>query len=347
MPGLSGFDWDQTSSSIAVFLGMAAGFVLLGVAALLFGRWDARAILGIVLLSAAIAEVVAIAAFQAGEGVGPPIGDLISTRVWDSRAFGPFFNSNYLGFFAAQAGLLAAGWAIVAGRGLRLVLIASVVLSVAGLLATFSRGGLIGAAVGGTVLIAGYNRRWAVIAVVALAVASLTLYPLFIGARVDLTFGDTSLRAYADETQSEQWRLDAILAGLAMFASQPVFGVGFGAYHFLSPRYVGASPVTYAHDWYVNVLAEQGLVGTIAFAAFVIWLVVAVWRSRHPLRVTALALLAAYAAGSLSIDSLPALDISLIAWLTVAAVLAPRFLPAHEPEPASTRSRGAVMRGTT
>jgi len=109
-----------------------------------------------------------------------------------------------------------------------------------------------------------------------------------------------------------------------------VFGVGYGAFHFLSPRFVGGSPVTYAHDWYVNVLAEQGVIGTIAFGAIVAWLVLAISRSDHPLRQTALALVTGYAVSSFFIDSVPSVSISIVAWLTAAAVLAPRILQTDE-----------------
>ncbi len=117
VPALTRYDWDQTSSSIALFLGMVAGFAAAGAAALAFVRRDARPILAVLLLASTLAALVALAAFSIGQTVGLPIRGLISTAAWDSRAFGPFFNSNYLGFFVAQAFLLALGWA-AASRGL-------------------------------------------------------------------------------------------------------------------------------------------------------------------------------------------------------------------------------------
>ena len=331
VPALTGYGWNQTSSSIAQFMGMVAGFALVGFAALAFARRDSRPILATLLLSATIASVVALAAFLIGQGVGMPIRGLISNVTWDTRAFGPFFNSNYLGFFVTQSLILALGWAIVSSGSARLGLTLVAAISAMTLMATFSRGSLIGAGAGIVVLTWLHHRRLAVLAVAVLITGWIFIYPALFGARLDITYGDTSSQAFLDTSESDQWRLATVAAGIGLFASAPVFGVGYGAFHFLSPWFVGGSPVTYAHDWYVNVLAEQGIIGIVAFAAIVTWLVVAISRSDHPLRRTALALVAAYAVSSFFIDSVPAVAISLVAWLTAAAVLAPRILDGEQP----------------
>ena len=323
VPALTRYDWDQTSSSIALFLGMAAGFAAAGAAILAFVRHDARPILVVLLMASTLAALIALAAFLIGPTVGLPIRGLISTATWDSRAFGPFFNSNYFGFFAAQAFVLALGWA-AASRDLgRLAFLGAAAILGTALFATFSRGSLIGAAVGIIVLAWTHSRRLGLALIGLLVVGSVVLYPVFLDARLDLTFGDNSLEAFNDQTRSEQWRLNTIGAGLGLFARQPVFGVGFGSFQFLSPWFVGESPVTYAHDWWVSVIAEQGIVGSVAFAAIAVWLVIAIRRTDHPLRGTALALVSSYAVSSFFIDSVTSLPISIVAWLTIAAVLAP------------------------
>jgi O-antigen ligase len=222
--------------------------------------------------------------------------------------------------------LLAIGWATVS-RGLgRILLLGLAAVAGAALVATFSRGSLVGAAVGIVILAWMRSRRMAIVALALVAVGVVFLYPIFLGTRLDITFGDTSTLAYADQTRSEQWRLASIAAGWGLFQEQPIFGIGFGAFHFLSPWFVGSSPVTYAHDWYVDVLAEGGIVGTLLFAAIATWLVAALWRADHPLRNTALAMVAAYGVSSFFIDSVPAIPVSIVTWLTIAAVLAPRQL---------------------
>ena len=323
VPALTRYDWNQTSSSIALFLGMAAGFAVAGAAALAFARRDARPILVVLLLSSTLAALVALAAFSIGQTVDMPIRGLISTATWDMRAFGPFFNSNYLGFFVAQSILLALGWSAASRGAGRIALLGAAVIAGIALVATFSRGSLIGAAFGIIVLAWTHSRRLALTLIGLLVVGVVLLYPLFLEARLDITFGDNSLEAMTDQSRSEQWRLDTIDAGLGLFARQPVFGVGFGSFQFLSPWFVGDSPVTYAHDWWISVIAEQGIVGSVAFAAIAVWLVIAIRRTNHPLRGTALALISGYAISSFFIDSLTSLPISIVAWLTIAAVLAP------------------------
>ncbi len=80
----------------------------------------------------------------------------------------------------------------------------------------------------------------------------------------------------------------------------------------------------------MSVVAEQGIVGSVAFAAIAVWLVIAIRRADHPLRGTALALISAYAVSSFFIDSVTSLPISIVAWLTIAAVLAPGIRLADE-----------------
>lgn len=331
VPALTLYDWGQTSSSIALFLGMAAGFAAAGAAALAFVDRDARPILAVLVLASTLAALVALAAFQIGPTVGMPIQGLMSTLRWDTRAFGPFYNSNYLGFFVAQSFLLAVGWA-TASRGLgRFALVGAAVVAAVALVATFSRGSLIGAAVGIVVLAWTHSRRIALTLIGVLVIGVIVLYPLFLNTRLDITFGDNSVTAFTEQSQSEQWRLDSIDAGLGLFARQPFFGVGFGSFQFLSPWFVGSSPVTYAHDWWVSLIAEQGIVGSVAFAAIAIWVVIAIRRTRHALRGTALALISAYALSSFFIDSVTALSSSIVTWLTIAAVLAPGMRPASLP----------------
>ena len=69
-----------------------------------------------------------------------------------------------------------------------------------------------------------------------------------------------------------------------MFAAFPVFGVGFGTFQFVSPSFlVGAAPdSTFSHNQYLNVLAEQGIVGAVIVAALVVMGIVAIIRSGSP-----------------------------------------------------------------
>jgi O-antigen ligase len=65
-----------------------------------------------------------------------------------------------------------------------------------------------------------------------------------------------------------------MLAGLHMFLDHPWLGVGIGNYPTVYPRYqvtrVWIYPLGHAHNYYINVAAEAGVVG---LAAFLIMLV--------------------------------------------------------------------------
>jgi O-antigen ligase len=65
-------------------------------------------------------------------------------------------------------------------------------------------------------------------------------------------------------------------AGLREFATHPVLGVGEGAYLQVSSRYLGESFV--AHNTFVSVLVELGIVGFLIFGAILVKTARALWR---------------------------------------------------------------------
>ena len=85
-------------------------------------------------------------------------------------------------------------------------------------------------------------------------------------------------------------RVYLIHAGLAMFAQHPITGVGFGGYQnalmtayrsYLPPNRSGANLDTLSHAALVTIMAEQGVVGTVLFLAFLLALAVESWRGRR------------------------------------------------------------------
>jgi O-antigen ligase len=77
--------------------------------------------------------------------------------------------------------------------------------------------------------------------------------------------------------RGEIWR-----GTLRMIADHPVFGVGLGAFATMYPRYDEGNGLRYtaeAHNEYLQLLAETGIVGGIIGAAFLISLLRTVWRS--------------------------------------------------------------------
>jgi O-antigen ligase len=92
-------------------------------------------------------------------------------------------------------------------------------------------------------------------------------------------------------------------AGWGMFSDYPLLGVGIGAYAAAYPRYAlprWPDPLGHAHNYYLNVAAETGLIGLAAY--LVLWLAVfwqgwlAVRRSRGWLQAMALGALGALVA---------------------------------------------------
>lgn len=68
---------------------------------------------------------------------------------------------------------------------------------------------------------------------------------------------------------TEEFRLQAWMAGLRMFETHPFFGVGLGNFKILMPKYAdpGVQIDTIAHNSYVECLAELGPAGLFLFVA--------------------------------------------------------------------------------
>ena len=69
---------------------------------------------------------------------------------------------------------------------------------------------------------------------------------------------------------------------LKLIAAYPVFGCGAGAYAFALPKYQTATPfltVDFAHNDYLQAIAELGVAGFLIVAFFVIQLVIAAVRA--------------------------------------------------------------------
>lgn len=75
------------------------------------------------------------------------------------------------------------------------------------------------------------------------------------------------------DNYSKQARLDLWKAGLGMFESHPLAGVGLGNFRALVPRYSGRAEVDgiqidyMAHNTYIEYLAELGILGPVIFLA--------------------------------------------------------------------------------
>lgn len=175
-------------------------------------------------------------------------------------------------------------------------------LIAAALLASWSRGGWIGAAVGVIVVIVMRSRRAALISGgVALALLALALLGSFsptqlpepVTARLQeipafLGVGDPLSQPVNDDNFALVERLAHWAAAGRMFAAAPLLGIGPGNYAAAYPAYRlprWEEPLGHAHNIYLNVLAESGIIG---FAAFVVlWIVSVVFVLRRRKRTEA------------------------------------------------------------
>jgi len=166
----------------------------------------------------------------------------------------------------------------------------------AGLLASWSRGGWLAAAAAGVVVLALQGRRAALalgvggVVVGALLLAgsfSPNLLPEPVAARlseIPSFFGSAEMlyQEVNDDNFAVIERLAHWEAAKRMFALSPWLGVGPGNYAALYPDVrlpLWSEALGHAHNYYLNVLAESGVVGFVAF--LLLWGVSAVWVVRR------------------------------------------------------------------
>jgi O-antigen ligase len=147
------------------------------------------------------------------------------------------------------------------------------------------------------IALAFFRAGW--IAAVIVAIASIGFRPgrfgrtfAVTGIAVALTLAATSqlqqnetVATRVNNTENIYGRLATYKQGFEIFRSAPLFGVGVNEYHAVAetrlPEYVSGAPsVTYPHNSYIGLLAEQGLVGFFPL----LLLSYAVWRLVRGLR---------------------------------------------------------------
>jgi len=271
-----------------------------------------------------IAGIAAIASLSPALMSWLPIGGLLPTQDVSARGTGIFYNPNYLGQ-AMVIGVLVLANArrlqLPAGLGRRPWL--GVPAPLLGVVVSFSRGALVALVSGVVALYWGRGRRIFLIAVLAGILVVLVSYPLLLTARHALTFGpDIALSEEAQQV-SDRSRIAVLRAGVKLFVDSPLVGVGYGQFHFESPKYLKASAITYPHNNFLQILAEQGLVGFGAFLLVLLALLVALSRRGDAYAVVARAMLVAFGVGALFAEPLTSLQTTAIMWIVVGAALAP------------------------
>jgi O-antigen ligase len=94
---------------------------------------------------------------------------------------------------------------------------------------------------------------------------------------INISFTSPSNANYANSERVAHW-----LAGINMFQEHPLLGVGIGNYQDVYSSYhvgIFVLPLGHAHNYYINVAAETGILGLIAFLLFLIVIFTYGWRS--------------------------------------------------------------------
>jgi O-antigen ligase len=253
-------------SNSVLILPLYLGFVLTA-PALIEDRRDVERIVGAFLLAATLLSLVAIA--QRVTGVFNWREILVSGGVYRSNA--TFSDPNMLARFLAVSMGLASGLLLATGPRRQTLYLAlpTLVIGLAGILATASRSGWL------VLLLVGF------VVVVTSPVARYTKARLTVAAFGGLAIGLTLLLmqggADADRVKSMTTGLNAIgqrefliRAGWEMWKDSPIFGWGSGNYQqTLTTSYMHYIPAwaetSLSHTSIVTILAELGIVGTVAF----------------------------------------------------------------------------------
>ena len=234
----------------------------------------------IVLLSVVIALI----------GIGQTYGKLI----WPRGAFGPFINRNHFaGFLEMAAGLIGARIVSRTLQRERLVLyVCYLIIVCSALVLSASRGGylsLVAVILFLALMSLSLRSKKAETATNSRAVqlrlvgALVLLVAMSFGAMF-LTSSDELMQRFGQvqndlgggELADDRFdRRDLWQTTLKIMKDHPLLGVGFGAYQFAYPRYdqsSGLLRVEQAHNDYLQLLADTGLLGGLVMLAFVILL---------------------------------------------------------------------------
>ena len=261
---------------------------------------DIRWILAMLLLAGISQAMLGI--WQFGLRGDGPDHFLILDRFY--RAFGTFQQPNPFGGFMGISAALAIGtligtgislfidirngkrWIISEWVWLVFLIFASATTGMA-LVMSWSRGAWLGFAAGMVALVFFLpKKRWKGVLLVVIGLMATTLMiqlnlvPAAISGRIvtiseDLQVGDVRGELVTIENFAVIERLAHWQAGIEMARDNLLLGVGFGNYEVAYEQYGllnWVHPLGHAHNYYINILAETGILGTIAY--LLLWAII-------------------------------------------------------------------------
>ncbi len=258
-----------------------------------------RLLLGVALLSGALQAGIGL--WQAFlRGTGPEHFQLPGLPFY--RAYGTFQQPNpfagMMGLIAPVAlglgfGLLRDPHGSARGRILGLGALGVGGLALLALAASWSRGAWLGAAAAGSVLLLMLPSRirwglaaWAAVLLLGLAAGALGWIPTPIQARLAGVLEEVQITDVRGIEVNEAnfaviERLAHWQAAVEMFRAHPWFGVGFGNYAAAYPAYAAIrwlNPLGHAHNIYLNMAAEGGLIGLLLY--LLLWIMIGIRTGR-------------------------------------------------------------------
>ena len=227
---------------------------------------DALLVIGAVIGAGVIQAVQTITPFATG-------GEAVSL---DTRATGTLIDPNlFAGYLVLVIPLVVAlgisfrqWWPIIPTIAATLVLVAALAV-------TLSRSGWLGLVAGGIVLLLLLWTRWRRVAAVLVVVAGCVVIAGLSGPiAARLAPSDNGpMQMLADREQV--WT-----AAVKMALDHPIFGVGVDNFQNFYPIYSGRDDeLNHAHNLFLNMVAERGILGLVTFLAFVGILLVQILRA--------------------------------------------------------------------
>ena len=270
-------------------------------------------IIGAIVFSAAFQGIVGLIEYT--RGYGPPEFNIPGTRFY--RAYGTFEQPNPFG------GYMGLVWPIVAGVALGLwraaifapratnhaphlnaphlikaILVTLItLLAASGVITSGSRGGLLGlvaaVAIMGLALVAKPERIIGLVGLMGLAAFALNLIPQTLVAQANSflnEYGSLDVRGiYLTKVNfSNVERLAHWQVGLDMMRDYPWFGIGFGNYEPVYEHYrllYWVNALGHAHNYYINIFAETGVFGFVAYLVLWVAIFVRTWQKSRQLSV--------------------------------------------------------------
>jgi len=251
-------------------------------------------LMGAVLVAGCGQALLGIYQFLTGQG---PEWFLLFGRFM--RAYGTFEQPNPYGGYLGLTLPLALASALNLRTWLgRLAAIAAGLLMVVALAMSWSRGAWLGFAAAVLILCLVHSRWTAILAgaamgflIFALALSSVHLLPpalaqRFAGLSAYFTLPDVTTAEVTEANYALIERLAHWQAAIRMWTDHPWLGVGIGNYAVVYPAYAlphWPEPLGHAHNYYLNVGAETGLVGLVFYLIFCI---AALWQALRAIRNT-------------------------------------------------------------